>query len=399
VKREKTTEGQRLDWILQILSRLTQADRPHEDLTSARTIQCLFKLLSRDKQSLGRVSRILTRLSSNLYCLFPILKQKHATWIQLQLQQKGGLECCEEHDSEVRKVARDVINNLTQIAETGYGEGEICHRLVNPAFEADKQNIAISATLLVKERRKLANILINHDSLEILLDILERETGDLMRDSVHSLSVVAGHLGIVSPNLTIVDTQTTTCNRSKAGHTDDLTLVLDDGSELTANRDLVSTASPVFQAMLEGGFKEASRSRVEIPLTSRAALNCIIHNLYSCSWCAEFEELSVTETLELLALSDKFLLQELNVRVSHQIIKGCMQEAFLLSIYRNSLQKEMPVRCVESSLSKCAVSTILVADMTTETRTKLIQTLMESDLRSDFLDDVNQMLRKCLMKQ
>ena len=35
----------------------------------------------------------------------------------------------------------------------------------------------------------------------------------------------------------------------------------------------------------------------------------IVTELNSSSWCAEFEELSVTETLELLALSDKFLLQ------------------------------------------------------------------------------------------
>ena len=38
VKEKVTPDCERLDWILQILSRLTQADRPHEDLTSTRYV-------------------------------------------------------------------------------------------------------------------------------------------------------------------------------------------------------------------------------------------------------------------------------------------------------------------------------------------------------------------------
>jgi hypothetical protein len=38
------------------------------------------------------------------------------------------------------KTMREVLHNLTLLTETGYGEGEICHRLVNPTFsQADKQ--------------------------------------------------------------------------------------------------------------------------------------------------------------------------------------------------------------------------------------------------------------------
>ncbi len=35
-------------------------------------------------------------------------------------------------------------------------------------------SIAISSAQLVKERRKLANILINHESLDLLIDLLEQ---------------------------------------------------------------------------------------------------------------------------------------------------------------------------------------------------------------------------------
>jgi len=167
---------------------------------------------------------------------------------------------------------------------------------------------------------------------------------------------------------------------------------------VVADRNLLASSSPVFAAMLEGGFSEASKSRIEMPMTSAAALECLVHYLYKCSWCPVFQHLSAPELLEILALSDKFLQEELNIVISHQIIRGCMQEEFLLEVYRNSLQREYPVRCSETSLSACTVSTVLVGDMSTVARARLVDSLMQSELRSDFLDDVNKMIRKTLNK-
>jgi len=406
--KKKSDEWQRLDWILQIISRLTQADRPHEDLTSSRTIQCLFSLMSLDPDSLGRISRIFTRLSKNLYCLMPFLLQRHACWISRQLEQSKAVtadyccELCADQQDEVRKVSHQLLHNLTLLAETGYGEGEICHRLVTPTFSiADKQCIAISSAMLVKQRRKLYNILINHDSLEILLDLIEQSTDEsLLLDTVLSLSTVSAHIGVVSPQLTLPPEQNTECLRADlCESTYDLSLVLDDGSEIGASRALLSSSSSVFAAMLEGGFVEASKTRIMMPLTSNCALQCIIHHLYGCSWCPVFQSLSAPDLLELLSLSDKFLLQELNIRISHQIIRGCLRGTFLEQVYRSSLQKEYTVRCAESSLSGCTISAVLVAEMDTPSRHKLIHSLVLSELRPDFLDDVNRMIRKNLTKQ
>ena len=56
----------------------------------SRTLSCLITLMRLDSESLGRVTRILSRLSSNLYCLFPFLLQRHASWIMLQIEQVGS---------------------------------------------------------------------------------------------------------------------------------------------------------------------------------------------------------------------------------------------------------------------------------------------------------------------
>ena len=54
----------RLAWILQILSRLSQADRPHSDLTSSTTLDVLFLFLSRlppSQVAASKAAKILTR--------------------------------------------------------------------------------------------------------------------------------------------------------------------------------------------------------------------------------------------------------------------------------------------------------------------------------------------------
>lgn len=59
-----TDASSRIGWILQILSRLSQADRPHSDLTSINTLDTLVKFLSRianDDVSSSKAAKILNR--------------------------------------------------------------------------------------------------------------------------------------------------------------------------------------------------------------------------------------------------------------------------------------------------------------------------------------------------
>ncbi len=53
----------RIGWILQILSRLSQAEKPHEHLTQLTTTQALIRYLCETKDPLPRAGRVLLRLS------------------------------------------------------------------------------------------------------------------------------------------------------------------------------------------------------------------------------------------------------------------------------------------------------------------------------------------------
>ena len=319
----------------------------------------------------------------------------------------------------MKKVIQCVGHNLTLLAETGFGEGEICHRLVHPlASKVDKQSISLSAALLVRQRKMLRNILITHDSLDLLLDILEAEnsqkmdeaedekdtpdlSSSLFSQAVLSVSHLAAHLGVVSPSLTLPEEITGECHRSSSTAKDNLTLVLDDGSSLAANKEILCNSCPVFAAMFSGSFSESGQSSIPLPHTSSPALSCLLHYLYSCQLCQQFSSLAVTTLLELVSLSDKHLLHDLNLAVSHCIIRRFVSGPDLVDLYRLSLEKKYPVQCGGNSgtLAQATVCTLLVGDMPTRDRVELVRKLVCSQLSGDFIDDVGKMLREKLLER
>jgi len=407
----------RISSIMQILARLCQAERPHADLTSAKTISTIFTYMSLVPSGVEKSGKILNRLSTNLYCLFPFLLSRHYSYLTLVLEDLNqspmelGCNKCPGGFHDVQKIIQAVGHNLTLLAETGYGEGEICHRLVHPlASKEDKQAITMSAALLVRQRKMLRNILINHDSLDLLLDILEAANADkedpylptsLFTQAVLSVSHLAGHLGVVSPSLTLPEMITGHCYREDSTAEDNITLVTDDGREVAANKEILSSACPVFAAMFSGSFSESGQSSIPIPHTSFSAVSCLIHYLYSCLLCKHYSDLSIPTLLELVSLSDQYLLPDLNQAVSHCIIKRFVSGPHLVELYRLALQKKYPVQCggITATLAQATLCTLLVGDMSTKDRVGLVMKLVSSDLAGDFLDDVGKMLREKLLER
>jgi len=323
---------------------------------------------------------------------------------------------CEDTFHEVKKVIQAVGHNLTLLAETGYGEGEICHRLVHPlASKEDKQAITLSAALLVRQRKILRNILITHDSLDLLLDILETAGADntqdndensydpssLLSQAVLSVSQLAAHLGVVSPSLTLPEEITGQCHREASTAQDNISLLTDDGGVVTANKEILCSSCPVFAAMFSGSFSESGLSSIPLPHTSSSALSCLIHYLYSCILCKHYTNLSIPTLLELVSLSDQYLLPDLNQAVSHCIIKRFVSGPHLVELYRLALQKKYPVKCGDtpSTLAQATVCTLLVGDMSTKDRVGLVIKLITSQLVGDFLDDVGKTLRAKLLQR
>ena len=256
------------------------------------------------------------------------------------------------------------------------------------------------------------SILICHGTLDLLLDTLEdggeEEEGGGGRVShcVSSLSHLAAHLGVtVCCSATLGQEQqedTETCIYQDSELEQDLSLVCDDGTRVRVNKQIISDSCPVFSAMLTGSFTEAERETIRLPGTSGPALTCLLHFLYGCQpeRCPQFRRSSAEpETLlELVSLSDKYLLTELNLSVSHSIIRHSASPRHATQIYRAALQNNYPVLCAgrEAALALSIVSFILVGHIKTEDRVELIRNIVSSDLSQHLLDDIGKILRSRL---
>ena len=78
---EGKKENSQIGWVLQILSRLSQVERPHDDLMSLATVKALVGYLAHTRRPLPRAARILTRLSKNLHCVMAFALQRHMSWV------------------------------------------------------------------------------------------------------------------------------------------------------------------------------------------------------------------------------------------------------------------------------------------------------------------------------
>lgn len=68
-------------------------------------------------------------------------------------------------------VRSTVSQNVSLLAETGYAEGQMCHILAVPGREREKALVAVSAPMLIRSRKILVNVMINHEGLETLLQV------------------------------------------------------------------------------------------------------------------------------------------------------------------------------------------------------------------------------------
>ena len=316
----------------------------------------------------------------------------------------------------------------------------MCHRLVSPLTSpSDRLAISITAPLLLRQRKLLRNVLLTHGGLDQLLDFLEgggleagepktqaiegtdaqelegegartgntkEQPGDSLcqggcrgevAQAVLALSHLALHLGLEPPPLLHPGGEV--CSAPTWRHTSDLLLLLDTGERVGASRSALAAASPVFAAMLEGGFQEAGRGEVALPQVSAPALACLLHHLYGCpAPCPASRALAVSAMLEILGLADRFLLPELHLAVCACLLARCLEApAELAKVYRMALQGGHQVQGAATTLARAAVTLSLVGEVGAGARAALVTSITASDLRGDFIDDVANLLRAKLL--
>nr|XP_020461057.1 armadillo repeat-containing protein 5 isoform X2 [Monopterus albus] len=331
--------------ILLLLSRFSHATDPSAALVSSGIMSGLLYYLTQHRDPSSRCFRMLCRLSCNPNCLQALVRTGSVALIHhLLCQREGGFE------GEVRQTGRvkakvkqlgvALLNNLRVQCESGFGSGVLTHVMLSGS-ESDKMNCALSLPLISSNKSLLKKLLLDSGGLLLALQPLvcndndvdednPMECGRLLSDlcnSPHSGLITQLHSLYFSLLIECLSTLTrsvkteldkkhvhpvATQSVSKTGRVSpppskkprlvdlcpysvsdfDLVLLLDNGTQVPANREAVAgvegthkVASEYFRALLRGRFVEAqgkSEEAIHIKDVSTGMLLPVLHYLHGC---------------------------------------------------------------------------------------------------------------------
>uniref|UniRef100_A0A8C9ZT52 Armadillo repeat containing 5 n=1 Tax=Sander lucioperca TaxID=283035 RepID=A0A8C9ZT52_SANLU len=316
--------------ILLLLSRFSHATDPSAALISSGVMTGLLYYLTHHQDPSARCFRMLCRLSCNPNCLQALVRTGSVALIRHHLCQRGGGFEGEERQTDrvkakVKQLGFTLLNNLRVQCESGFGSGVVAHVMLSGS-ESDKTNCALSLPLISSNKSLLKKLLLDSGGLLLLLSDWFNSPHSGLTSQLHSLffSLLIGCLstlmgGIkmelakkhlnpvtarsvskidkVSPPPSKRPRLADTCPYAVSNF--DLLLLLDDGTQVRANREAVAgvegtggVSSEYFWALLRGGFGEAQgnvEEAIRIKDVSTGMLLPVLHYLHGCRFTKDTE--------------------------------------------------------------------------------------------------------------
>lgn len=154
---------------------------------------------------------------------------------------------------------------------------------------------------------------------EYLCIIIEDSQNELFDDAVGALMALFKTSKITCPKLVSKPCKTRNCHKKIVKKETTVTLALDDGTSINANKSFLSLKSPMFEAMFRcGGFKEAYQSTVRLNDVSSECLKTFMNLLDKYCDCLLPRNISIL--LELIMITDKYMLNELSEKISEVVL-------------------------------------------------------------------------------
>uniref|UniRef100_A0A3B3ZU02 BTB domain-containing protein n=1 Tax=Periophthalmus magnuspinnatus TaxID=409849 RepID=A0A3B3ZU02_9GOBI len=293
--------------ILLLLSRFSHVSDPSAVLVNSTVMSGLLLYLTSHPDPSARCFRLLLRLSENPNCLQALVRSGAAAMMHYQLCRRG-VEGQGTRGEEEDKEKDDLLSNLQLQSEGAFGAGVLSHLLLTGS-ESDRLH---SALCLPLNKALLKKLLLDGGGLQFALQPLGGDTeDDSPKCPLLYLPLLAGCLTALTSglnpfsqssfsqtNLDFAQISSPPIKKPRLAPpscpyltaTFDLSFLLDSGETLSANRNAVSgedSSSEYFQALLNGGFDEAS-SKDAIPIRdiSAAMLAPALHHLHGCRFIA-----------------------------------------------------------------------------------------------------------------
>ncbi|XP_021941760.1 armadillo repeat-containing protein 5 [Zootermopsis nevadensis] len=397
-----------LDAALILLSRVSHMDSPVEELAAHSTFATLIAYVTLIRDPHPRASRILFRIIRNHHYFMSLLLHRFVPTVQSHLCQPQHSACwlC----SEFKSIGLSLLSQITMLAHSGFGEGELAHHLLKGEVLVQRL-LAVSVPHIVRTQRILWKLLVECDALRTLVHMLDDGvTGDdgLRKHVPVSLTLVAGALDVANPchhTKGIHDHDKCPDNMDETGSgsfvipsgteaSDDVVfLLLDDGTTIQVSKMQLCLRSPVFEAMFRGDFRESNEECVPLPGISRHCLLGLLRILKLGGVPSGVPDIDLTTSLELVAVLDRFLIPG-SERLTDMIVGKFMSHRTAVDIY---------IRCMEAgdvshfhSLRYDTVRFVLTSDAAPSKTEKIFEDLLQCPYRKQVLTDITDILQERL---
>lgn len=280
-------------YTLLLLSKLSFSIKPVDKLAESTTIRSLMNYIKyAKKQNLLKDTaiKILIRIIGNAAYFMPLLKQGFVFLVFEMLTLPEAEEC---------------VRHLRTVAQTGGAIGQLSFTLLRDEDEY-KLLTAVSIPLLVKSHFTLRSLLKKHEGLQLIFRLLTDSSHKLHKRAIWSICQLTKTL-YPEDYYSIAKTTTIKANETDPTKSSTVTFELDDGTAVTACKQMLCQHSPVFSAMLEGNFSESNKRRIRLRDTSRDSLKTLILAMSG----AKFENRSIESLLNAVLLADYFLMPDL----------------------------------------------------------------------------------------
>ena len=161
-----------------------------------------------------------------------------------------------------------------------------------------------------------------------------------------------------------------------------VTFLLDDDSQVEADKHSLGAASDVFKSMLLGGFRESTENVIKLQDVSKETLVLL---LLHCNSYVNDTELSVGKpdvisVLELFIVSDKFLITNLNSKLIDYIKSNYFNSEHFVRLYKWCNERTDLMVNEIATLYEDACACLLVGTMKHKRRVEIFNSIIESGI-------------------
>ena len=202
----------------------------------------------------------------------------------------------------------------------------------------------------------------------------------------HTVTHTPTHTGAHTATPTSHKIETKECQWLKDEEEQDVTFKLKDGSSVSANREFLADKNEFLNGMLMGSFSEGQCSSVELPWTSKESIEMLIHYLHGCWVCAHMEGRAMEAYMELVLMSQMYLVERLQLYAETQMISAINEWNDIIQIYESGVGR------INENLVLRAICTVLVKPMKTWKRARWIKGLFQSPHAEDIDHNIRMIL-------